>query len=178
MGAGGATPFVTLFATEALHADISQVFLLPLAFVVMSALFSIPAGLLSDRIGKKRVMSLGLLIYGLGAIAGSQSTDLLQATIALAVIGIGNAGTAPLNPLLTELIPRSRTAELMGVGSAVWSFFQPLGSILAGLIVTFAAWFVGGNDAYRWAFIFAGLMIVLAALSLRFVHPERATSEG
>jgi MFS family permease len=183
MGAGGATPFVTLFGTEALHADVSQVFLLPLAFVVMSAIFSIPAGLLSDRIGKKRVMFIGLLLYGIGALIGSQAQDLLQATLALLVVGIGNAGTAPLNPLLTELIPRSRMAELMGMGSAVWSFFQPLGSILAGIIVTVATIYVGGNDAYRWSFIFAGLMIVLSALSLRFVHPERVqfddvTTEG
>ncbi len=172
-GAGGATPFVTLFGTKALGADGSQVFLLPLAFVIMSAIFSIPAGLLSVRFGKKRVMFVGLMIYGLGALAGSQATDLFQATVALAIIGIGNAGTAPLNALLTDLIPRSRTAELIGVGSAVWSFAQPLGSGLAGIIVTVAAIWVGGNDAYRWAFLFAGAMIVLSALSLRYVHPEK-----
>jgi MFS family permease len=177
LGAGGATPFVTLFGTEALGANESQVFLLPLAFVVSSAIFSIPAGLLADRIGKKTVMMIGLTIYGIGALIGSQTADLLQATIALAIIGIGNAGTAPLNPLLTELIPRARTAELIGVGSAVWSFVQPLGSVLAGTVVGLAALAVGGQDAYRGAFIFAGVMILLAALSLRWVHPERATRD-
>ncbi|MEO8289145.1 MAG: MFS transporter [Chloroflexota bacterium] len=176
IGTGGATPYVTLFGTKALNASTSDVFLLPLAFVVMSAIFSVPAGRLSDRIGKKRVMFGGLLIYGIGALIGSQAHDLMQATLALAVIGIGNAGTAALNPLLTDLIPRSRTAELMGLGSAVWSFAQPLGSALAGIIVTVAALFVGEHDAYRWTFIFAGAMIVLAGLSLRFVHPERVTS--
>ncbi|MGA7732772.1 MAG: MFS transporter, partial [Chloroflexia bacterium] len=177
LGSGGATPFVTLFGTEALGATDSEVFLLPLAFVVFSAIFSIPAGLLADRIGKKTVMMIGLAIYGIGALVGSQSADLLQATIALAVIGIGNAGTAPLNPLLTDLIPRARTAELIGVGSAVWSFVQPLGSVLAGTVVGLAALAVGGQDAYRWAFIFAGVMILLAAISLRWVHPERATRD-
>ena len=37
---------------------------------------------------------------------------------------------------------------------------------------------VGVNDAYRWAFIFGGTMIVLAALTLRFVHPERVSFES
>jgi MFS family permease len=173
IGAGGATPFVTLFGTEALHASVSEVFLLPLAFVVISAIFSIPAGLLSDRIGKKQVMFMGLMTYGLGALIGSQAQNLWQATIALAIVGLGNAGTAPLNPLLTDLIPRHRTAELMGVGSAVWSFAQPLGSAGAGVAVTLATMAVGIHDGYRWAFIFGGIMVVLAALSLRFVHPER-----
>lgn len=181
LGSGGATPFVTLFGTQALGATESQSFLLPLAFVVCSAIFSVPAGLLADKIGKKPVMIIGLSIYGLGALAGSQANDLVQATIALAVIGIGNAGTAPLNPLLTDLIPRKRMAELLGVGSAVWSFVQPLGSVLAGGVVWLAAMALGetvSHDAYRWAFIFAGTMILLAALSLRWVHPERATRES
>ena len=92
----------------------------------------------------KTKMTIGLLIYGIGALIGSQATDLVQATIALAVIGIGNAGTAALNPLLTDLIPRKRTAELIGVGSAVWSFVQPLGSVLAGLVV---GWGAGSTSA-------------------------------
>ena len=72
IGAGGATPFVTLFGTEALHASESAAFLLPIAFVAMSAIFSIPAGLLADRIGKKQVMFMGLMTYGLGALIGSR----------------------------------------------------------------------------------------------------------
>lgn len=180
LGSGGATPYVTLFGTRALGASESESFLLPLAFVACSAIFSVPAGLLADKIGKKRVMMMGLGLYGLGALAGSQANDLVQATIALAVIGIGNAGTAPLNPLLTDLIPRTRMAELLGVGSAVWSFVQPLGSVLAGLVVWLAAQALGepeSHDAYRWAFIFAGIMILLSAFSLRWVHPERANRD-
>jgi MFS family permease len=174
IGAGGATPFVTLFGTEALGASGGQEFLLPLAFVLTTALFAVPAGFLADRIGKKKVMTIGLLIYGIGAIVGSQSTDLVQATIALAIIGVGNAGTsAPINALLIDLIPRRRVAELVGLGSAIWSFAQPIGSVLAGLVVGFAGLFVSENDKYRWSFIFAGIMIVVAALVLQTVHPER-----
>jgi hypothetical protein len=33
--------------------------------------------------------------------------------------------------------------------------------------------FVGTDDAYRWAFIFAALMTALAAFLLRSVRPER-----
>lgn len=174
LGTGGAVPFVTLFGIEVLGAKDGQEFFLPLAFVVISAIFSVPAGLLSDRFGKKPVLTIGLAIYGLGALIGSQSNDLVQATIALAVIGLGNAGTVPLNPLLTEVIPRRRTAEFIGLGSAVWSFVQPIGSVLAGLIVGISGLFVSQHDTYRWAFVFAGIMVLLAAIALQRVHPERA----
>ncbi|MEO6457500.1 MAG: MFS transporter, partial [Chloroflexia bacterium] len=119
LGSAGVVPFVTLFGIEALGAKDGQEFFLPLAFVVITAIFAVPSGLLSDRIGKKKVLTMGLILYGLGAIVGSQSTDLTQATIALGVTGLGNAGTASLNALLTELIPRKRTAEFIGLGSAV-----------------------------------------------------------
>jgi MFS family permease len=178
IGAGGATPFVTLFGEKALRLEGGTVFLLPLAFVVSTAIFAVPAGMLADRIGKKRVITMGLLVYGIGAIVGSQSMDLTQATIALGIIGIGNAATsAPLIALLVDLIPRKRTAELLGLGSALWSFAQPLGSVLAGGVVALAGTAVGQNDSYRWAFIFAGVMIVLAAVVLQTVNPEREVSQ-
>ncbi len=177
LGTGGAVPFVTLFGQEVLGARGGQEFLLPLAFVIVSAIFSIPAGLLSDRFGKKTVLTIGLAIYGVGALLGSQSTDLVQATLALALIGLGNAGTVPLNPLLTEVIPRKRTAEFIGLGSAVWSFVQPAGSALAGLVVGISGLFVSQHDTYRWAFVFAGVMVILAAIFLQKVHPERAVLE-
>ena len=45
---------------------------------------------------------------------------------------------AQINPMLTDLVPRKRTAEFMGLGSAVFSLAQPLGSVLAGAVVTLA----------------------------------------
>ena len=173
IGSGGATPFVTLFAKHALQAGGAQIFYLPLAFVLSNALFAVPAGYLADRIGKKRVLTLGLLIYGLGALIGSQSATVPQATLALAACGLGNAGTSSLNPLLTDLIPRRRVAEFIGLGSSVWSLVQPVGSLLAGALVAALTVPIGLSDAYRWAFIFAGTLIVLSALLLQLVRPER-----
>src|SRR5207237_2567608 len=163
------------------------------------ALVSVPAGRLADRIGKKKVLTIGLLVFGLGAIIGSQAGDIVQATIALAVVGIGNAGTTTqINPLLVDLIPRKRTAELLGLGSSVWSFAQPLGSVFAGLAVEITRLLTVGSgvpgpppatgtsianmvqvaeridrDSVRAAFLFAGVMVVLASLVLQSVRPER-----
>src|SRR5215210_1833673 len=64
LGNGGATPFVTLFAVKALKANESEAFYLPLAYVIMTAICALPVGFLADRIGKKAVMTIGLLVYG------------------------------------------------------------------------------------------------------------------
>ncbi|MDQ5822990.1 MAG: MFS transporter [Chloroflexota bacterium] len=173
LGSGGAVPFITLFGSKVLGASDSEVFLLPLAATVSMLIFAVPWGMFADRTSKKTAMTLGLVMFSVVALVGSQSTSLLQGTIALALIGVGNSAMSLINPMLVDLVPRKRTAEFVGLGSAVFSFAQPLGSAVAGAIVAVAEMFVGTDDAYRWAFIFAALMTALAALLLRAVRPER-----
>jgi MFS family permease len=174
MGNGGATPYVTLFGKHVLGASDSDAFLLPLMYIAVTALLAVPAGMLADRIGKKAVLTIGLVIYGIGAILGSQSPNLLVAAIALGVIGLGNACTSVLVALLTDMVPRRQTAELVGVFSAVTSFTQPLGAMLAGAVVDLVTQVAGGSTGYRWSFIFAGVVILLGAAVLQTVHPDRA----
>jgi MFS family permease len=174
LGLGGVTPFITLFGVKALGATDQEAFLLPLIATLLNALFAVPAGYLADRYSKKAVMTVGLLIIGVVAIIGSQSQTLWQAMIALGAVGIGNATTAQINPLLADIVPRKRTAEFMGLVSAVFSFAQPLGSVAAGAVVSLATIWVGGNDAYRWAFIFAGITLLLSAVLLQTVKPAQA----
>ena len=173
LGSGGAVPFITLFGSNVLRASDSEVFLLPLAATVSMLVFAVPWGVFADRTSKKTAMTLGLVMFSVVALVGSQSTSLLQGTVALALIGVGNSAMSLINPMLVDLVPRKRTAEFVGLGSAVFSFAQPLGSAFAGAIVALAEGFVGSEDAYRWAFIFAALMTALAALLLRSVRPER-----
>jgi MFS family permease len=173
MGSGGAVPFITLFGMNVLGASERDVLLLPLAAVLTMAVFAVPWGVFADRTSKKTAMTIGLVLFSIVALIGSQSESLLQGTIVLAFIGVANSAMAMINPMLVDLVPRKRTAEFVGLGSAVFSFAQPLGSALAGGIVAIMALFVKHGDAYRWAFIFAGLMTIVAAILLRTVRPER-----
>ena len=53
-------PVVPLFAID-LGADTVEVGIINAAFLLMAALLSLPLGILSDRFGRKRLASLGLL---------------------------------------------------------------------------------------------------------------------
>jgi MFS family permease len=173
LGTGGVIPFITPFGVRVLHATESQAFILPLGATVMNALLAIPMGILADRITKKKVMVGGMLIYGIIALVGSQAQNLWQGTIIMMMAGGANAAMVMINPMLTDLVPKKRMAEFVGLGSSVFSFAQPLGSFLAGIVVVLAGWMVGGEQAYRWAFIFAGVMLLTGAALLMRVHPER-----
>ena len=174
LGTGGAIPFITLFGTHALGASVQESFLLPLIATIVNAIGAVPAGMLADKYGKKPVMTVALLLFGIFAYVGSQTHLLWTAMIALAFIGLANSGMAQVSPMLADLVPRKRTAEFIGLGSAVFSFAQPLGSVFAGAVVTLATGLVGLSDAYRWAFIYSGTLVLVGAVLLQRVHPEKA----
>lgn len=178
MGTGGALPFMTLFGINVLNASPGEANYLPLAATLSMAVCAVPWGRFADRFSKQRAMTIGLVIFGVMAIIGSQSATLWQGMIVLAIIGIGNSAMSLINPMLADLIPRKRTAEFIGLGSSVFSFAQPLGAALAGLLVETVAHGAGLAQAYRWAFVFAGAMTLLAAALLQSVKPERFVDAG
>lgn len=177
LGTGGVVPFITLFGVRVLGASESDAFLLPLAATTVNALLAVPMGMLADRTSKKKVMIGGMLAYGVIAIVGSQVVSLWQGVVIMMLAGAANAAMAMITPMLTDLVPKKRMAEFVGLGSSVFSLAQPVGSVIAGLVVGFAALFVGGDEAYRWAFFTAGIMLLIGSFMLRRVHPELAKYE-
>ena len=170
LGAGGATPFLTLFGTKALGVSSSQAFLLVIVLVLSTAIGAVPAGLLSDRVGKKPVLVAGLVLFSAGALAGSQVASVGWAIPAMIVVGLGNACPTALSvPFLSELSPVRRMGEFIGLGSFVWSITQPIGSVCAGLLVNGAV-----PSTYRHAFIWAGVLIACAAAAMLTVRPAAA----
>jgi maltose/moltooligosaccharide transporter len=174
LGTGGVIPFITLFGVHVLHATNGAEFMLPLAATAVNALIAAPFGILADRIGKKRVMLIGMFSFSVVALLGSQAQDMTQGIIIMMLAGAANAAMAMVNPMLTDLVPPKRMAEFVGLGSSVFSLAQPAGSVIAGLVVGLAALFVGGDAAYRWAFVSAGVMMLIGGVLLRRVYPDRA----
>jgi Na+/melibiose symporter-like transporter len=174
LGTGGVVPFVTLFAVKVLGASTEESFFLPLAAVGATALFSVPAGYLADRTSKKAVMIVGMIAFGLVALVGSQSQVMWQGIVAMALAGAANGCLSMINAQVSDLVPQKRMAEFMGLASSIFSLAQPLGSVIAGAVVGVVL-LLGQpeQEAYRWAFIVAGIMTITSALLLRTVHPER-----
>lgn len=171
LGNGGITPFVTRFGVQVLGVDEGVSFLLVLPAIVGAAIFAVPAGLLTERLGKKRVLTTGMCLFGLMTCVGAQIVrDVPQAILLMALIGVANAITTALfAPLLADIIPRERAGEFTGLGALVWSLSQPLGAVAAGSMAD-------ATGTLRWAFAAGGLAMLVGFAIMLTVHPERATT--
>lgn len=169
LGTGGVLPYLTRFGVHVLGASEGQSFQLFLPALVGTIVGAIPAGYAADRIGKLPVLATGVLFFGLIALAASQVQTFEQALIAMGVIGLANGvWTALAVPLLIDLVPPARAAEITGLGSGAWSLAQPVGAVIAGVLIV-------GFDSYRASFVGAALLVLLSFALLLTVRPSRAT---
>lgn len=136
-----------------------------LIFNSVSALFSIPAGILSDRIGREKLIIFGYLLYsliyfGFGA-TGSQGTLILL----FALYGIYSAATdGAQKALVSDLVDKNKRGTALGLYSCIIGITLLPASIIAGLLydqVSNRAPFFFGSAM---AFAAAILMLVFWAM--------------
>jgi MFS family permease len=168
LGTGGVLPYLTRFGVNVLGLSEGEAFQLFLPALFGTIVGAIPAGYLADRRGKKPVLAAGVLAFGLIALVGSQVQNTPQALAAMAVVGLANGfWTALALPLLIDLVPPERAAEMTGLGSAVWSLAQPIGAVVAGLLIE-------GVGTYRVSFVGAAIFVLVSFGLLLTVRTDRA----
>src|SRR6266550_550034 len=171
LGTGGVLPYLTRFGVRALGTTEGEAFQLFLPALFGTIVGAIPAGYAADRYGKKQVLAVGVLAFALIAFVASQVQNVPQALVAMGFVGIANGVWTALNtPLLVDLVPRERAAEMTGLGSGIWSLAQPIGAVVAGIMI-------GNFDSYRAAFVGAAAFVLLSfflLLTVNAPHTRRA----
>ncbi|UFU06709.1 MFS transporter [Ruania halotolerans] len=122
-------------------------------------------GLLADRIGRRQVFALTLLVYGL-ATGASAAAGGLAVLIALRfVVGLGLGAELPVaSTLVSEFAPKKIRGRVVVILEAFWA----VGWILAALIGYFV---VPLENGWRWAFLI-GMAPAAYALFVRWRLPE------
>src|ERR1051326_4913784 len=96
-------------------------------------LLQIPFGLLSDRVGRKVMIVIGLVLFGAGSAVAAVSTTIGGVIIGRALQGMGAVGSVIL-ALVADLTGEdSRTAAMAMVGVTIGASF--LVALLAGPVV-------------------------------------------
>nr|WP_107903606.1 DHA2 family efflux MFS transporter permease subunit [Streptomyces chartreusis] len=111
------------------------------AYVVVFAALMLPAGLLGDRFGRRRMLITGLGVFLAGSLIGALAGDVNAVIAARAVMGVGAALVTPLSlsVLPTLFGPEERT-KAVGIASAASALGLPLGPIIGGWLLNHFWW--------------------------------------
>ena len=106
---------------------------------LVSALLSIPMGLLSDRIGAKRMILLSILVATLGAVTAGLATGPLMLILAVSLLYLNTTIYHPASYSFTTFLfePKDRPKALgvQGAGGTLGMAMGPISiSILVGLL--------------------------------------------
>lgn len=139
--------------------------LMPLVLVVMNAIYAVsayPAGILSDRIGRWRLIGVGLLalIAADGFLAIADGIAWVMAGIALWGLHLGLT-----QGLLAALVAESSPAELRGSAFGLFHLVVGMATLLASLVAGFlwASWGPAATFAAGAALSVLGLVALRSA---------------
>src|SRR5215216_2957190 len=153
--------------SEDLDTNVQGVQLAITLFLLIMAILMIPASKLTDRWGRKRCFTAGLVLYGLGALLSALSPSLGVLILGNSVFeGVGTALLIPPVYILTTLRFADLTsrARAFGVISGLGGIGAAAGPLIGGLITTAISW--------RAAFVFQVLVIAaIVVLSRRVADP-------
>ena len=144
----------------------------PAIFLIASALTSVPAGRMMDRVGRKPVMSFGFVVGAVGCAvtALATRTDSTVAVIAgFALIGAASAVSLLIRTAAGDMYPPARRAR----GISYVLFGSVFGAILGPTV--FGPMFAGKDveaDALTVPWLVAGGISLVALAIVQFVRPD------
>lgn len=163
--------FMTLFAVEELGASEGNSMYVPAALTVVSTVAMYPLGVLGDRVGRKKLLSLMIGLWGVLGFLIALSRTLPQAIVTVGLTGLPFAAILGVGyAYMLDLIPRERTAEFVGFSIISISAPMVIGTILAGKLVD--------QFGYRPLFPAASFMMFVGLAILQFTSPQQDHAES
>jgi MFS family permease len=133
-------------------------------FLLVMAALMIPAGKLTDRWGRKRCFTIGLIVYGIGALMSAVSPGLGFLILGNSIFeGVGTALLIPPVYILTTMLFSDVTsrARAFGVIAGMGGVGAAAGPLIGGVIATAISW--------RAAFVFQALIVAVIVFLSRSI---------
>ncbi|ACU75319.1 drug resistance transporter, EmrB/QacA subfamily [Catenulispora acidiphila DSM 44928] len=139
-------------------------------YTVALAALVLPLGALGDRIGRRKVLIAGNLVFGTAAVFAAYSPTTSDLIVSRVVMGIGAAMIMPGTlSTITAVFPPEKKDR----GVAIWSGFAAAGAIIGMLVAG------GLLERFSWTSIFwaSSATAVVCAVAAWALAPETRSSE-
>lgn len=157
----------------------SQANLFPSLVFFWFLIFSVPTGMLMNRIGRKKTVLISLIVTAVSLVLPLTGDGYFTMLAAFSLLGIGNAiMQTSLNPLVSNLISNDKLASTLTFGQFVKAIASFLAPILAawGATTYFPAFGLGWRAMFVIFAIVSFLSVsALAATPIEEERPDKAS---
>lgn len=151
-------------ATE-LHASASELQLFSASFSLVLTVGLLIGGLFGDQFGRKKMLLIGLVIFGIGSLASAFASSPAFLIAGQALLGLGAAFIIPMSmSVLTILFTDQERPRAIAIWSAVSFISLPIGPILGGWLLT--------NFWWGWIFLINVPIVILDIIAVIILLPE------
>lgn len=144
--------------------------LLPSMVFFWFLIFSVPTGMLMNKIGQRKTVLLSIVVTVAALLLPLLNYSFVSMLISFSLLGIGNTlMQVSLNPLLSNIVSGNRLASTLTLGQ----FVKAIASFLAPIIAGWAAvsW---GN--WKLLFLIFLVIAVIACVLLGMTHIDESSS--
>ncbi|KKC03816.1 MFS transporter [Mycobacterium nebraskense] len=170
---------VPLFLADVMGKSVGVIGVALAAFAAGNALAVVPSGFLSDRMGRRTLLIIGLATSGVATAAlGAVST--LPAFMVAAAVSGATTGIfmSPMQAAVADILGSEARA---GLPVAAVQMLSDLGAIVGSVTVGWAA----ENLSFAWGFGISGIVLLIAAVgwvlapeTRTLIHPEHGLAES
>ncbi|MDP4675961.1 MAG: MFS transporter [Candidatus Nanopelagicales bacterium] len=131
-------------------------------------------GVLGDRLGRKRVLIFGLVLFAAASVVCAFSVDPGMLIGFRALMGVGGAAVLPTTlAIITVVFPPHERGKAIGLWAGAVGAAVALGPVLGGLLLQHPDWFrwLTGND-WGAVFLINAPIVVVGLIAILRVVPE------
>lgn len=154
----------------ALHASESDLQWFSAAYLLATSAAMLPAGLLGDRFGRKKVLLTSLSLFGTGSAVCAYSSSVDEFMAARVFLGMAGAGIIVMAvSALTVLFSEQERPKAVGIWAVANFLALPVGPLLGGWLLT--------NYWWGWVFLINVPIVVIGLAVGATLIPETRASK-
>lgn len=142
-----------------------------LLFNSVSVLFAVPAGMLSDKIGRERLIIFGYIMYSIIYFGFGRTSSKVMIIMLFALYGLYSAATDGIQKaLVSDIIPKDKRGTGLGLYNCLLGITLLPASIIAGWLYD--------NINNRAAFYYGSVLALIAAVLMCIFYIKYNKEDG